>query len=311
MKRPAQRRRILHSKNKEKSRIFGIFIKFSILVALIIGIFVFVKLSTRYWDGHNKFGFSFINSGGEVSAVVLDPVLNEITSIKIPGETEVNVARSYGTLRIKNVWKLSQNEKLGGILLPETITQNFLFPMTLWSDTDAKNIVNQNFFGVVKFIFLPVSTNIPFGDRLSIGIFALKIHDLDKTEIDMGKSQFLHKEKLSDGQIGYRLVNGISERLGVYFSDNDIANRNLKVYIVDATGKNSVASLVGQIVEVLGGKIVSVDKKQDLGNFDCQVLGSDKKIDKRIASLFSCTILSDKTDFDLEIRLGTKFVKRF
>jgi len=67
----------------------------------------------------------------------------------------------------------------------------------------------------------------------------------------------------------------------------------------------------GQIIEVLGGKIVSVDKKQEAGDFDCEILGNNKQINKKIANLFSCKVISGKTDFDLEIRLGTKFAKRF
>ncbi len=310
-KKPVQRRQ-LRAQNKQKGHSFGILLRFLVLLVLIIGILVFVKTSTRHWNGHDKVGFSFASSDGNVVVVELDPKLNEMTTITIPGETEVDVARNYGTLRIKNVWKLSQNEKLGGILLPETITQNFLFPITLWSDRDARSISDANLIGIVKFIFLPIKTNISFGDRLAIGLFALRVHDLDKTEIDMGKSQFLHKEKLNDGQIGYRLIGGlISQRLGVYFSDNDMSSKNTRIYIVDATGQVGVAPQVGQILEVLGGKVVSIDKKQELGDFDCQVLGGDKNINKKVSNLLSCTIVSGKTDFDLEIRLGAKFAKRF
>ncbi len=302
MKHPAQRR-LLRAKKRGKNQSFGLLLRFLLPLVLITGILVFVKTTTRYWNGNDKFGFAFVKSDGNVGVTVLDPKLSEMTTITIPGETEIDVARNYGTLRLKNVWQLSQNEKLGGALLPETITQNFLFPIILWSGSDLTDIF--------KFIFSPGKTNISFGDRLSAGFFALKLKDLDKTEIDMGKSQFLHKEKLNDGQIGYKLVGGVSERLGVYFSDNAIVSRNLRVYIVDATNTPGVSSLVGQIIEVMGAKVVSVDKKQEAGDFDCQVLGNDKTINKKIASLFSCTVVSGKTDFDLEIRLGSKFAKRF
>jgi hypothetical protein len=260
-------------------------------ILFLIIVFVFIKINTHYWNGKDKLGFAYTKSNGDVGVEILDPKLNEITTITIPGETEVDVARNYGTLRLKNVWQLSQNEKLNGALLPETILQNFLFPITLWNDTK--------------------STNIPIGDRLMIWLFTIKVHDLDKTEIDMGKSQYLHKEKLNDGQVGYRLLGNISERLGVYFLDNEIASKNLKVHIIDANGKTANSLIVGQILEVLGGKIVSVDRKQDLGDYDCQVLGTDKNINKKIASLFSCLVLDEKTSFDLEIRLGGKFAKRF
>ena len=279
-----------HREHKHKKKSFK-FLLPTILIILVIGIFIFIKASTQHWNGHDKVGFAFAKDNGDVGVTVLDPNLGEMTTITIPGETEVDVARNYGTLRVKNVWQLSQNEKLGGALLPETVTQNFLFPITLWKG--------------------PNSTNIPFGDRLMIWFFTMKLKDLDKTEIDMGKSQFLRKEKLNDGQVGYRLVGEISGRLGVYFSDNDMVTKNTRVYIVDATSQAGVASQVGEIIEVLGGKIVSVDRKQEAGDFDCEVLGVDKNINKKVANLFSCKIINDKTDFDLEVRLGAKFASRF
>ncbi|HTK03655.1 MAG TPA: hypothetical protein VL401_02690 [Alphaproteobacteria bacterium] len=299
---PAQRR-MIRAKKHERKQSFGFVFKMLLPLVLVIGIFTFVKTTTKFWNNTDKFAFTNIESSGNVDVIVLDPKLGEITTITIPAETEVDVARNYGTLRIKNVSKLSQNEKLDGKLVPETVTQNFLFPVTLWSDASLKDIF--------KFVFSPGKTNIPFGDRLMAGLFIMKIKDIDKTEIDMGKSQFLHKEKLNDGQIGYKLVGKISERLGIYFSDNEMASENLRVYIVDATNQAGVASNVGEIVEVLGGKIVSIDRKQEPQNSDCEVLGSNKNINKKIANLLSCSVINDKTDFDLEIRLGTKFASRF
>lgn len=308
MKNPANRR-FLRAQKKEKSQSFGLLSKglvFKILVPIILllGIIFFVKLNTKYWNGNDKVSFAFIKGDGNVGVTVLDPKLSEMTTLTIPGETQVDVARNYGTLRLKNVWQLSQNEKLGGLLLPETITQNFFFPTTLWSSTDLSDIY--------KFIFSTDKTNISFGDRLSIGLFALKVGDLNKTEIDLAKSQFLHKEKLNDGLVGYTIMDQeIIQRLGVYFSDNEIADKNFRVYIADATGQPGVAQLVGQIIEVLGGKIVSIDRKQDVVDSDCQILGSDSNFNKKIATLFSCNVITGKTDFDLEVRLGARFAKRF
>jgi len=300
---PVQRR-IIHAQKREKGQSLGLLLKIVLPLILLLGVFLYIKLNTKYWNGSDKLGFAYIKTDGSVGVTELDPKLNEMTTITIPGETQVDVARNYGTLRIKNVWQLSQNEKLGGVLLPETITQNFFFPITLWSSSDLSDIY--------KFIFSPGQTNIPFGDRLSIGIFALKVGDLNKTNVDLAKSQFLHKEKLSDGLMGYTIMQQeITQRLSVYFSDNQIADQNFKVYISDATGQVGVAQLVGQIIEVLGGKIVSIDRKQDVGDFDCQVLGTNSNINRKIANLFSCSIVNDKTNFDLEVRLGSRFAKRF
>jgi hypothetical protein len=300
--RSAQRKQRIEN-SKKRGRFFGLLIKVFIPLILILSAFLYLKLSTRYWDGYNKFAFVFQKQDGNVGVTILDPALGEETTLIIPGDTEVNVARGYGTLRIKNVWQLGVNEKLGGALLAGTLTDSFLFPTNLWSNQDLSNIR--------KFIFSPEQTNIPFGDRLSAGIFALRVSGIDKTEIDLAKSQFLKKQTLTDGKPGYMISGTISSRLTVYFSDNNFASKNLKFSLTDATGSYGVADGVGQVLEVLGGKVVQVDKKPQDNSLDCEVFGQNFDAVKKTATLFSCKKIGDKSNFDLEMRMGSKFAKRF
>jgi hypothetical protein len=300
--RSAQRKNRIEN-SKIRGRILGLLIRVFIPLIVILSLFLYLKLSTRYWNGHDKLAFVFQASGDAVGVAILDPVLNEETTLIIPGDTEVDVARGYGTLRIKNVWQLGVNEKLEGALLAETLTDSFLFPTNLWSDTDLSN--------VWKFIFAPKETNIPFGDRLAAGIFALRVSGIDKTEIDLAKSQFLHKETLTDGKPGYVISGPVSSRLTVYFSDNNFADKNLKFSLTDATGSYGVADGVGKVLEVLGGKVVRVDKKTGDNSLDCEVFGHNPDAVKKVSTLFSCKKVSDKSNFDLEMRMGVKFAKRF
>ena len=309
------RRRALIEKKKKTVKMSGLFFKVILPIILILGIFVFFKFDTKYWNGNDKFIFAYRLESGDVAVSVVDPKLDEFTTLVIPGDTQVDVARNYGELRIKNVWQLGVNEKLGGRLLAETITQNFLFPVFLWSDSDARMLSDANTFGILRFIFFPKSTNITFGDRVSAGLFAMRIRDPGKNLLDLGKNQFLVKQKLSDGQPGYILAGTVSPRLTVYFSDNNFADdansgKTLRVAISDATGVPGVADAVGQIIEVVGGKIVSIDKK-NADNTGCTVFGSNTKAVKKIAAIFSCKTSTDRGDFDLEIDLGTAFAKRF
>lgn len=305
------RRRKENARSQDKNGHFvGLFIKLAVAFFLVFIAFVFVKINTRYWNGQDKVGFAFKLTNGDVGVTIEDPKLAEITTLIIPGDTEVDVAENYGTLRIKNVWQLSQNEKLGGRLLPETLTQNFLFPVSLWSDEKGEELGKGDVTGIIKFVFGGTLTNIPLGDRLNLGIFALKIGSLGKSEINLGDSQFLHKEVLSDGLPGYKLNGTPSERLTIFFSDNDMADAGTRVYIVDSTGSPGVADKVGTILEVLGGKVVSIDKKNTEAS-DCAILGKNKNIVRKVSTLFSCKIISGQTDFDLEIRLGGNFAKRF
>lgn len=305
------RRKAYFERKHKKCHIHGLLYSLILPLIVILSIFAFIKVSTRYWNGSDKFAFVFRKPSGEIGVTAIDPILDEITTLIIPGETQVNVAEGYGTLRIKNVWQLGINEKKYGRLLSETVMQNFNFPVFLWGDMASEGITNGNFIDLLKFIFSPGRTNIPFGDRISISVYSLKIHDLGRNEIDLAKGLFLHKEKLNDGEMGYRLIGPISQRLTVYFSNNYFASKNLKFYISDATGTAGFAQKVGEILETLGGKVVSIDRKIDTLDFDCEIAGNDPKIMNTISKLFSCNKTKDKTNFDLEVRLGTKFAKRF
>jgi len=309
------RRRQLIEKKKNSGKFTGLFFKVFLPIILVIGFLVFLKLDSKHWNGRDKFVLTYRLENGDVAVSVLDPKLTELTTLVIPGDTQVDVARNYGELRLKNVWQLGINEKIGGSLLAETVSQNFLFPVFLWSGSDAKSIADGSFTGILRFIIFPKSTNINLGDRLSIGLFALKIRNVEKDSIDLGKNQFLSKQKLNDGQFGYILSGPISPRLTAYFSDNDFADsaasgKNLRVSIKDATGMAGVADKVGQIVEIMGGKVISVDKR-NLAPGDCIVLGTDPKIVRKIADLFACKTSSSRGEMDLEIDLGSDFAKRF
>lgn len=307
---PKSNRRVMRAQKKSDKKTKPLVGAISFIILAIL-LFTFVKLSTRYWNGNDKVAFAFRSNEGDVEVSILDPKLNEFTTLTIPGDTQVDVAENYGTLRIKNVWQLGINEKKKGRLLSETVSRNFRFPLNLWSDDDASSLREGHFFNILKFISFPKATNIPFGDRLSIGLFAMKSGASNKSEIDLGKSQYLHKEKLSDGQMGYVQIGSVSEHLQVYFSDNEIAESSVRVSILDGTGKFGIAQIVGEILEVMGGKVVSIDKNGDLPDTDCVVAGSDKKIVKKIAVLFSCSNKNSAGDIDLQITLGGKFAKRF
>ncbi len=307
--RSAQRRNRLEKKTRRNNLLVAV--KFLIIPLVLLLLFILVKLSTKYWNGNDKFIYTYRLESGDVAVTIADPKLSEETTLVIPGDTQTDVAGNYGTLRIKNVWKLSMNEKLGGSLLPRTITKDFLFPVFLWSDSDAQNLKKANVLGILKFILTPVKTNIPLGDRVSLGLFAFQVRSIDRTEIDLGQSKFLQKTTLKDGQTGYTLNGVISQRLTIYFSDNDFSGENVKVGIVDATGSSGVADNVGQIIQVLGGKVVSIDKKPAPSDSDCTVLGKNPKIVAKIAMLFDCRRSGGESTFDIELDLGSKFAKRF
>jgi hypothetical protein len=285
-------RRKARIKRKAAKKGVSLIVKIFLPILLVLGALFFLALNTKYWNGKDKFIFVSRIPDGGARVSVLDPKLDEETNLTIPGDTEVEVARNYGTLRLKNVWQLAVNEKIPGVLIAETISQNFLFPVFLYKDESIKK------------------TNIPLGDALFIKFFTMGVKAVDRSEIDLAKSQFLQKARLRDGQAGYKLSGSVSESLTAYFSDYSFAGGDVRVGINDATGRPAVAQKVGEIIEVVGGKVVVVNRKTT-SEEDCVVSGKNSKTVKKIAGLFSCSIGNQKSDYDIELSLGQKFARRF
>lgn len=307
--RSAQRKRRFENQAR-KIRYFRIIWWYAIPVFFVF-LFVLIRLSTHHWNGKEKLAFTFPKKDGDVAVVVMDASSNEMTTLVVPGETEINMAMNYGALRIGNVWQFAKNEKLDGSLLAKTVTKNFSFPIFLWSDADGENFEKINIPGIIKFVLFPKKTNIPFGDRVSMAVFAFGIKNQNRSEIDLAKSQFLTKTMLSDGRLGYRLVGSVSARLTVFFSDTNSVGENIRVFIADSSGSSGLSQEVGKVIEVMGGKVISIDKSSGSSDLTCVVLGKNKMFVQKIVNIFGCKKTSGSTDFDLEIRLGPKFLGIF
>lgn len=290
MPRSARRQKRLEKAKKVKLFPFFKIALFAVPFALAL---LFLIFSTKYWNGKDKMSVVSPRNDGDVEVKIYDPKLSEVTTLVIPGTTEVNVSQNLGAFPIKNVWKLGVDQKIGGSLLSQTVTKNFSFPVFLWKNGRLSNI--------------------PIGDRLRLYFFEMGIGSLGKTEINLGKSQFLKAGKLTDGTKGYKITGDISERLTVYFSDNDWQDRGIKIYIKDATGTSGVSDSFGRVLEVMGGKVVTVDKVDKDGGLDCTVSGKDRKVIAKITRLFGCRVGKNPTQgsFDLEITLGEIFATRY
>lgn len=310
--RPARRQRRLVSKKAGKKSRVPLWFRYVLFPLIIIFPLLFILFSSKDWNGKDRFVFAYPLESGDVEVSILDPELSEFTTLIIPGDTQVDVASNYGVLRLKNVWQLGINEKKYGDLLTKTITKNFLLPHHLWSDTDGASLRKSNPISLIKFVLLPKKTNIAIGDRFRIAIFVFKIKNIDKFEIDLAKNQFVKKANLIDGESGFVTGEAVS-RLTVYFSDSNFYGDTgaLRVYLIDKTGEFGPAQKMGEILEVLGGKVISIDKSSDVADLGCEVRGQNKAALNKIGKIFDCNIVKDQTDYDIELTIGKKFVQEF
>ncbi len=268
-------------------------------------------MRSEYWDGKSKLSV-VINSGNEVRISVFDPDIEEITTIIIPGDTQVNVSRQLGTWKIKSVWQLGENEGVGGVLLAETVTRYLKFPTMAWADKSAASFSEGNFTSTLKAVIIPYKTNLTIADRVKIALFTLGVNNTKRVEVELERSGYLRETTLADGTKGYVITDTIPQRLAAIFSDSEISRQRSKVQILNASGNSILTKEVGEVIEVLGAKVTSITK-ENLAQTDCQITGKSKEINQKLGRLFNCEVLDKVSEggFDIEIRMGTAFLKRY
>lgn len=300
---PARRlARYKGSKTKKKK---GSFTKW----LFVFGVIVLVSLSSLFFVKPKKFTddgkFSFVVNGEEsVSVITFDPDLGDITKITIPAITEIDSARNLGKFKLGNIWKLGENEKIGGKLLQESIVKNFGFPVTAWAASEALALTHGNFFQRITSAFSSYETNLSFGDKIKIAMFSLK--NSKTKEIDLSKTTFLKKTNLIDGEVGYTITKSIPTNLVLIFSDNDVAKKQFKVVVRNASDSGS--SVIPLTIELTGAKIAS-ELKENTSEVFCVVNSVEKTFAKKIAEVFGCSLKLSKPEgnFDLEIFIGEEF----
>src|SRR3989344_5998140 len=168
------------NKNKRRSFFKRVFLFILILFVLII----YLLLKPKNWENESKLIAVYPNTNGDVVVVVLDTLQEEITKVVIPGNTEVDVARQYGRWRLKSIWELGKNEKVGGKLLTETLVKSFKIPVTTWVDEKGSGLFSGNLLGLMS-AFVSKDTNLNLGDRIRIALFSFKVRGFKKEEINL------------------------------------------------------------------------------------------------------------------------------
>jgi hypothetical protein len=308
---PAQRRK-KRAKRKARRNGKNSYIKLLFILLVPLLIFLLITLQTRFWKSSAKTSLVISKKSGEVVISVFDPGLEKITNIIIPKNAEVDVARQLGRWKLGSVRELGENEDLEGKLLAETIVKHFKLPVAAWADAPASGFADGDILGIVKASLLPYKTNLGMGDRLKLGLFSIRINNLKRENIDFSEGNILKKVTLIGGEEGYILAGRLPNYIIALFSNPNISSEGAVVVILDATGKANVAEEMGEVIEVMGVKLANI-KKEEIDDFDCEVKGKDKELLEEIAQVFSCKKLKEipEGNFDLEIRIGRDFSRRF
>lgn len=279
------------------------------LVVMIMGILIYVWSGSRNLTDVNL----VVNNGnGDLQVININSDNGEITSIVIPGSTQLTVSRQLGNWKAMSLWQLGINENLSGQLMQETVLRNFSFPVTYWAEEKVLGLTQRNPLVILRTLILPYKSNLTWKDKVKIGFFNLMNLTKPRTELNLDDFSVLRKTKLIDGENGYLVVGDIPPKLMAIFSNRIFSQKEIRVLINNRSGSPSVAEKVGRIVEVLGAKVSSIVKEDPVA-IDCQVSGKDKLKVELLKLLFACSKGStDQIDnFDIVIDIGEKFIRRF
>ena len=266
-------------------------------VVLILVLTVVIVFWPKYWNGKSKLAV-VINRGEEGAMVSLfDPKQDEITNLFITGQTQVLAAGGFGPWKIKSLWQLGINEKIGGALLARTIAKNFGFPVAVWADGLG--------LGYQK-------TNLTLGDRARLSLFSLRVKKSDIEDIRLEETGMLKKSRFIDGEDGFLPTGEISAKIAAIFVSNQTTDQSLKAKIIDGSEKKNASPMVGKIIEVMGLKVAAIVQEGERIE-GCFVSGNNPRLIEEIALIFGCKAEKKTLEgsFDVEIKIGEDFVNRF
>ena len=303
-------RRVLSKARRKQKKLYNRkFFKIIIILVPVLGL-IFLKSQTSLWTNKSKLTTVSTSENGNVRVSVLAPQEGTITNLILPAESQVNVSSQFGVWRIKSIWELGENEGVSGQLLARSVTKNFRFPVTAYFERSELLAGKKRIHSFWE--ILTSESDLLMGDRFRILFFATKLKNSQITNINLSDTTYLTKTTSLDGEAGYSVGSTIPVSLSSIFIDKEIYESNYKVLIKNATGGSRTAETVGEIIEVLGARFVAFEK-DNADNLDCEVLGKDNRIIKKIVSVFDCQRINTDPPgaFDLEIRLGEEFVERF
>lgn len=267
-------------------------------VSIILGIYmVFRETKPKYTIA--------VFDDPDVKLIVLDITQTESYEFVIPGDTSVRVARDLGVLKLKNVYKLSQNETGTGEILAETVRNNFYVPVYYWSDGSLDEVINGSLIAKIKSLIGVSNNNLSLKERLHVLWFASILKPYQKSTVDISQTGVLAEATLTDGSDGFKIVRDFPDRLVSVFAQD--GSRVDEVRLNDLSD-DPVQDSVSKITQVLGARIALVTQEEGIGDFYCRVTGTGIRA-RELANTLDCSLFFKPAEdpFSIELELGKNF----
>lgn len=308
-------------KNRRKKSIFSggskPFVFFLALAILVLaGFFLSLKKQDffpSFWDGKRRLNFLVI--GKTIEVVSFSPIEEAGGIILLPPETYLETTHGYGNWRLSSILSLSEQENRKETLLRESLEEflgipldGFLFYPSFLKFKAPKAL----FFAVLG----RVRTNFRLFDLWQIWQKAGPIRFEEKNTFDLKETSVLSELVLKDGSRVYSAdVLQLDQLVSKFATDENLRNENLKIEVVNASGKAGLAKRGARIIGNIGGDVISL-KGSETEIDKCQIKSEKKNRGsytlKRIGDFFHCDYREGigESRADMVVVLGNDYFRK-
>lgn len=241
------------------------------LFLVVLLIWILYNLFSSY--PKNKITVLTPNENG-LEIIRLDPQDWTIYKIKIPGNTEINVADNKGKWKAESLWKLSIQESKKGLLAKESIVKSLSIPVEGWDEESLNKAINGNLLNIIQ--TFPTKEN----------------STLSKKEINSIIWFKIMRFKLSESNLG----DLTEEKIKKIFSTDSVGEAE----IINSGATHADEIEVSNIINILGGKVILTKTDDSYKNINqCQIEGPDSKVNNLLKNVLDC----DKTKFSEKLKI--------
>lgn len=313
---PAKTRRYRSLKRKKPAGNKFLLFIVSAVVIISVALLSYVFIGQSIWRSGEKLLVGIQKVDGSVDVVVFDPIAERITTLTIPATTELELAYGLGKWRLRSVWQLGENEKIGGgTLLTKSLRKQFFMPIYAWSDEESASFLNGNYLDLFR-SFFNHTTNLTLKDKFRLVKFSLQIGSVKRSEKSLANTTMLTSQVLKDGEEGYVVTGNIPKEFYSLFSLVTLQSRSK---IVNQTNSVSAAENIASTLEVFGSKVVAIEGSETFeSNLAskypddyCVVVAEERtSLVDQVVKVFDCKLVGAEEDgsgLDLILVLNPKF----
>lgn len=246
-----------------------------------------------------------------------------VNFVLLPNKLETKSAWGYGNYRLESIYKLGEQEKIGGgQLLAESLQVSFGIPVSGWIDLRATNISGSPgklwLLSVFrKALFRKGSMNLPTKEAIFWLLSIIKTGGVEYKVHDIEKDGLTYEEIIENRSLLGINTEKINQKYPWLFFDRELESEGMAIAVLNGSDHAGLASAAKKVIELMSGHVVLLaDYPESAAG--C-VLKTRKEISKsltvlKLSRVFGCDIIHEdmRQNYraDVVIILGSEYSKR-